>query len=167
MEPFLGEIRLFSFGFAPQGWMLCQGQLLSINSNTALYALLGTRYGGDGISTFALPNYSGRVPVHQTAGMPVGATGGEEKHTLTVSEMPKHIHTVWASANAGNSKTPNGLTWSVPLNDTSIYSSEPFDKLMASDAISVAGGSQPHNNMQPYTTLNYCIAVRGIFPPRD
>lgn len=166
MEPFLGEIRLFGFGFVPKGWLPCNGQLMNINTNTALFALLGTAYGGNGTTTFALPDYRGRVPVHQSSSLPVGANGGEETHTLTVAEMPAHIHHVSASNGDGTAKAPEGMTWAVPQSKANAFSTM-LDKTMSNAAFGAAGGSQPHSNMQPYLAINYCIAVQGIFPPRN
>ncbi|GMK42804.1 tail Collar domain-containing protein [Paenibacillus sp. CCS19] len=166
MEPFLGEIRLFGFGFVPKGWLPCNGQLLNISTNTALFSLLGTAYGGDGIRTFALPDYRGRVPVHQSSSLPIGATGGEEAHTLTVTEMPAHNHHVSASNGDGTAKSPEGMTWAVPQSKANSFSTT-LDKTMSSAAFSAAGGSQPHSNMQPYLAINYCIAAQGIYPPRN
>lgn len=166
MEPFLGEIRLFGFGFVPRGWAPCNGQLLSINTNQALFSLLGTSYGGDGIQTFALPDYRGRVPVHQTGTMPVGSIGGEEAHTLTVAEMPSHNHHVSASNGDGTSKSPEGMTWAVPQSKANSFS-QTLDKTMSGAAFGSSGGNQPHSNMQPYLTINYCISTQGIYPSRN
>ena len=160
-DPFLSEIRLFSFGFPPKGWALCGGQLLPINQNQALFSLLGTTYGGDGRVNFALPNLQGRVPTHQGGGLTLGERGGEQAHTLGISEVPTHTHTANASksngdtAFAGNNVLAGGLNvYSVPSNSTSL----------SPTSISTVGGSQPHENMQPFLTLNFSIALQGIFP---
>ena len=164
-EPFLSEIRIFSFNFAPKGWALCNGQLLPINQNQALFALLGTTYGGDGRVNFALPNLRGKVPVHEGNGHTLGETAGEYAHTLTQSEMPQHTHFVVASDNVGNATTPlNAILAKAPAN---FYG--PPQSLVAMNAGSVtnAGGSQPHTNQQPYLVLNFCIALQGIFPSQN
>jgi len=167
MEPFLGEIRLFGFGFAPRGWAFCNGQLLNIQQYTALFSILGTQYGGDGVRTFGLPNYQGRVAIHTTSGLPVGSLGGEEAHTLTISEMPAHNHIVLASNGDGSSKSPEGKTWCVPGDRSNVFATQPLDKALSNAAFSSAGGSQSHNNMQPYLAVNYCIALQGIYPSRN
>lgn len=160
-EWFLGEIRIFAFGWVPDGWLPCNGQLLSINQNSALFALLGTTYGGDGISTFALPNLQGRAPVHVGNGVDLGQSSGEEKHTLTTQEMPQHTHQVLASSNDANEASPAKDYWA-----TSTYTLYDFDAnvALAAGAISNTGGNQPHPNMQPYLVANFCIAMQGIFP---
>jgi len=172
-DPFLGEIRLVGFNFPPRGWAACNGQVMSIAQNTALFSLLGTTYGGNGQSTFALPDLRGRVPIHQGQGpglapYDIGQTGGEEAHTLTQSEMPLHNHAARAHAGAGNSNVANGNIWSKDAGVSSAtYSSAAQDGLMSASAIAPAGGSQPHNNLQPYLTLNFVIALNGIFPSRN
>lgn len=164
-EPFLGEVRMFGFNFPPQGWALCNGQLLPINQNQALFAILGTNYGGNGVTTFALPDLRGRVPVHQGNGVNYGQSAGEENHTLTSSEMPAHIHQVSASTTDASESTPGGNIWgAAPENP---YSTGTANTVMNAASMGVAGGSQPHSNMQPYLTLNYCIALVGIFPSRN
>jgi microcystin-dependent protein len=176
-SPFVAEVRIFPFNFAPKGWALCDGQLLSISQNTAVFSLLGTFYGGNGQTTFALPNLQGSVPIHTTqysGGGPfgqfdIGQSGGEDFVTLLTSEMPAHPHTVQGDINAVNSvnTTPGG---SIPGNTSPdlIYSTSATPQLgmMNPAMISIAGGSQPHNNLMPYLTLNYCIALQGIYPPR-
>lgn len=160
-EPFLSEIRIFSFGFAPKGWALCNGQLLPINQNQALFSLLGTTFGGDGRVNFALPNLQGQVPIHVGQGFTLGEKGGEQAHTLSIAELPTHTH----SANATNS---NG---SVIVPGTTVLGA--FNNGYAAAAaltslnpthIANTGGSQAHLNMQPFLTLNFCIALQGIFP---
>lgn len=151
-----------SFGFAPRGWALCNGQLLLINQNQALFSLLGTTYGGDGRVNFALPNLQTRTPVHVGAGHTLGEKAGEAAHTLTPSEMPQHVHSVNASSAAGNDPNPGAHLLASPLN----MSYRPADSPVALVPSSVAnvGGSQAHQNLQPFLTLNFCIALQGIFP---
>jgi len=162
-EPFLSEIRLMSFNFAPKGWAFCNGQLLPINQNQALFSLLGTTFGGDGRVNFGLPNLQGRVPIHVGAGHTLGERGGEQAHTLSVAEIPTHVHVLQASPNEGDAVVPPGavLASAAP---SALYG--PPESLAALNAGSVAnvGGSQPHENMQPYLTLSFCIALQGIFP---
>ncbi|KPV57334.1 tail collar protein [Paenibacillus sp. A3] len=162
-EPFLGEIRLFAFNFAPEGWAFCDGQLLPINQNQPLFSLLGTTYGGNGTTTFALPDLRGRVAIHRSADFTQGQTGGEVSHTLTIPELPSHTHQAIGSSDAANSVLPVNSTWA--LADSLTYN-QSGNSQMSPAAISSVGGNQPHNNMQPFLVLNYCIALRGIFPPR-
>jgi microcystin-dependent protein len=176
-NPFVAEIRIFPFNFAPKGWAFCDGQLLSISQNTALFSLLGTFYGGDAKVTFALPNLQGSVPMHTTqyggnspfGQYSLGQTGGEDYVTLLTSEMPTHTHTMQADANHANMTTtsPSGAV-QVNSNPTQLWSTSatPQAGLMNPAMVSVAGGSQPHNNLMPYLTLNYCIALQGVYPPR-
>jgi len=173
MDPFIGEIRLFGFNFAPNGWALCQGQLMAIAQNTALFSLLGTQFGGDGRTTFGLPDLRGRVPLGQGQGPGLtprteGELGGEENHTLIINEMPAHNHQVNASQ-SGSTTNPSG---SVPSNDSrgtpvTIYAGSSDGTKMNAGMIQPSGGSGPHNNMQPYLCINYCIALQGIFPSRS
>lgn len=162
-EPFLGQITLFPFGFAPQGWAFCNGQLLSISQNQALYSLLGTTYGGDGITTFALPDLRGRTPVHRGNGVMLGQSAGEENHTLTMPEMPLHTHTVSAGGTATSAAPANNVWGTATVN---LYGAS-LNVSMNSAAITAAGGSQAHPNMEPYLTLNFCIALTGIYPSRN
>jgi microcystin-dependent protein len=164
-EPFLSEIRIFSFNFAPKHWAQCNGQLLPINQNQALFALLGTTYGGDGQVNFALPNLRGRVPIHMGSGHTLGEQAGQEAHTLTSSEMPAHTHQARASADGPTVKPPTGAFWATGTG-FSPYGTTP-DTAMSSENISSVGGSQPHNNMSPYLVLNMCIALQGIFPSQN
>jgi microcystin-dependent protein len=162
-DPYLGEIRIFSFNFAPKGWAMCNGQLLAINQFQALFALLGTTYGGNGTQNFALPNLQGQVPVHFGSGFTQGQTGGEASHTLITSEMPAHTHIVSGNSTA-NTASPAGDTWATaPAN---AYATTASGAMLPS-AIGQAGGSQPHENRQPYLVLNVCIAMVGIFPSRN
>jgi microcystin-dependent protein len=164
-EPFLGEIRLFAFSFAPHGWAFCAGQLIPINQNQALFALLGNTYGGDGRVTFALPDLQGRAPVHvaDSLGYPQGAVGGESTHTLTVSEMPSHTHAVAARAIASTG-LPAGALWA--RWSQAAFASTP-NVTMAQSALGSTGGGQPHDNMPPYLVMSYAIATVGIFPSRN
>ena len=160
-EPFLSEIRIFSFGFAPQGWALCDGQLLPINQNQALFSLLGTTYGGDGRVNFGLPNLQGRAPIHMGGGFTLGQQGGEQAHTLSIAEIPTHTHAL-------NGTNANGAI-NNPNNNFIGAVNNMFSKsggLVAFDPSSVTnvGGSQAHLNMQPFLTLNFSIALQGIFP---
>ena len=171
-EPFIGEIRLFPYNFAPRGWAFCNGQLLSIGQNTALFSLLGTTYGGNGQTTFALPDLRGRVAISsgQGSGLAnyvVGQIGGEEGHALITSEMPSHNHQANANTAGGNSQNPQGNYWSADASGGSAAYSSVKNAQMNAAAIGNTGGSQPHNNVQPYLTLNYCIALQGIYPARD
>ena len=160
-EPFLSEIRIFSFGFPPKGWALCDGQLLPINQNQGLFSLLGTTYGGDGRVNFGLPNLQARVPIHMGSGHTLGERGGEQSHTLSISEIPTHVH-VWQCSGA-NADLP-GPTGAV-LANAAQYSTT-VTNLMALQAnqLGNVGGSQAHLNMQPFLVLNMCIALQGIFP---
>jgi microcystin-dependent protein len=160
-EPFLAEIRILSFNFAPKGWALCNGQLLPINQNQALFALLGTTYGGDGRVTFALPNLQGRVPLHFGNGFTQGERGGEAGHTLIISELPLHTHVAQASGNVANQGGPAGNLWA-DGNEAGYATTS--DTTMNPACVQPAGGNQPHENMPPYLTLNFAIALQGIFP---
>jgi microcystin-dependent protein len=166
-EPFLSEIRIFSFSFAPKGWALCNGQLLPINQNQALFSLLGTTFGGNGQTNFALPNLQGRTPIHVGSGHTLGEQGGEQAHTLSVAEMPEHVHVPLASSVTGNSVNPRfGTTGHILASDPgNAYSANPASlTALHAGSISTVGGSQAHLNMQPFLTLNFCIALQGIFP---
>ena len=171
-DPFVAEIRIFPFNFPPTGWAFCNGQLLPISQNTALFALLGTVYGGDGKSTFGLPNLQGSAPLHPGQGQglslrDLGQIGGAEYITLLTSEMPVHSHFVVAAAEAGEQNDPAGRALGVPIGNN-MYNNQGSQPstAMSFSAISIAGGSLPHNNMQPYLTLNFCIAMQGVFPQR-
>ena len=160
-EPFLSEIRIFSFGFAPKGWALCNGQLLPINQNQALFSLLGTTYGGDGRVNFGLPNLQGRVPIHMGSGHTEGERGGEQAHTLSISEVPQHTHVAQASSANANQSFASGNVLAAALN---LYGGASNLTALNASSVSNVGGSQPHVNMQPFLTLNFCIALQGIFP---
>jgi microcystin-dependent protein len=162
--PFIAEVRIVSFNFAPRGWAMCSGQLLPINQNQALFSLLGTMYGGNGQTTFALPDLRGRVPVHVGAGFVQGQKAGEEAHTLISSEMPAHPHSVSASSGAPNQGSPAGNEWAALNNG---YSTGTPNTALDVSAIGVGGGSQSHENRQPYLVLNFVIALQGIFPSRN
>ena len=169
-DPFVAEIRIFPFNFAPKGWAWCNGQLLPLSQNTALFSLLGTTYGGDGKSTFALPDLEGRAPMHPGQGPglslhDLGETGGSETVSLLESEMPAHSHSVSASLLPADSPNPTGAYMAVPANDN-IYTNPANLVFMAAEALPPAGGDQPHNNLQPYLTFYFCIALQGVFPPR-
>lgn len=161
-EPFLSEIRIMSFSFAPKGWALCDGQLLPINQNQALFSLLGTTFGGDGRVNFALPDLRGRTPIHVGSGHTLGERGGEQAHTVSISELPTHTHVASASSQPGNAAVPTGAVLGSPLNLSYTVPSS----LTALNPASIAsvGGSQAHLNMQPFLTLNFSIALQGIFP---
>ncbi len=161
-EPFLSEIRLMSFGFPPRGWALCNGQLLPINQNQGLFSLLGTTFGGDGRVNFALPDLRGRVPIHEGGGHTQGERGGEQAHTLNISELPTHTHLVQASHLPANSEDATNRLLARAGADT--YG--PANNLAAMSPATLAnvGGSQAHLNMQPFLTLSFCIALQGIFP---
>jgi len=161
-EPFLSEIRIMSFVFAPKGWALCNGQLMPINQNQALFSLLGTTFGGDGRVNFALPDLRGRTPIHVGSGHTLGEKGGEQAHTLSIAEIPTHVHVLQATnTDANRSDSPNNTILG-PANN--IYG--PPVNLASINPATVAnvGGSQAHLNMQPFLTLNLCIALQGIFP---
>jgi microcystin-dependent protein len=162
-EPFLSELRLFSFGFPPKGWALCDGQLLPINQNQALFSLLGTTYGGDGRVNFGLPNLQGRVPTHMGSGQTLGERGGEQNHTLGISEIPTHTHTAAAAAAAATTSIPANNFVAGPQAIFSGFTG-PTAVAMNAAMIGNVGGSQPHPNMQPFLVLNWCIALQGIFP---
>lgn len=171
-DPFVAEIRIFPFNFAPKGWAFCNGQLLPISQNTALFALLGTTYGGDGKSTFALPDLQGSAAMHPGQGQglslrDLGQIGGAETVTLLQSEMPVHTHAVRASIEPGDNRLPSPtVALSVSTGAFAYAGGSPALTQMAFQALPPAGGSLPHNNLQPYLTLNFCIALQGVFPPR-
>jgi microcystin-dependent protein len=163
--PFLGELRIVAFNFAPKGWAECNGQFLPINQNQALFSLLGTMYGGNGQTTFALPDLRGRTPLHVGSGFIQGQAGGQEAHTITMAEMPAHNHFVQASKNNGDSQTGAGLVLGQVAGR--LYTDPPGNTTLAPGTIGNVGGNQPHENRQPFTVLNVVIALQGIFPSRN
>ncbi|MFZ7088823.1 phage tail protein [Curtobacterium sp. RRHDQ10] len=162
-DPFLGEIRVASFAFAPRGWAMCNGQLLPVNQNQALFAILGTQYGGDGRVTFALPDLRGRIPVHAGTSAP-GARGGEESHVLSSAELPAHSHPVRASGGAGTATVPTGA---YPAVAPGAAYSAAANTPMSASAVSTTGGGQGHENRPPFLALNFVIALQGIFPSQN
>lgn len=164
-EPFIGEIRWVAFSFAPVGWAKCDGQAVPIASNTALFALLGTTYGGDGKTTFNLPDLRGRAPIHVNPSYNLGSVGGEEAHVLTFAELPQHTHPVMVDPREATSTTPAGNVLAKTSDGSPAYSNS-ISVTMPSATISVTGNAQPHENMKPYITLNCIIATQGIFPSR-
>jgi microcystin-dependent protein len=171
VDPFVAEIRIFPFNFAPKGWAFCDGQVMPLSQNTALFSLLGTTYGGDGKSTFALPDLQGSAPMHPGQGPglslhDLGEVGGSETVTLLESEMPAHSHTTQASQADATERTPDGQ---LPATGIGVgqYAAPGALTALSDHALSPAGGDQPHNNMQPYLTLSFCIALQGVFPPRS
>jgi microcystin-dependent protein len=162
--PFLSEIKIFSFGFAPKGWAACNGQLLPINQNQALFSLLGTNFGGDGRTTFGLPNLQGRTPLHAGNGQYLGGTGGEQNHTILISELPTHTHTWGVTTSAANQPGPaSNVLGAAAEYNTAASNLTP----MYPGVLTTVGGNQPHENMQPFLTLNFCIAMSGIFPTQN
>ena len=174
MDPFVAEIRIVGFNFAPKGWAFCNGQLMPISQNTALFSLLGTIYGGDGKSTFALPNLQGNAPMHwgQGPGLSnrgIGEAGGAPTVTLVQAQMPVHTHQAQANASGNNRLSPTGNAWSslgTTRTPPPLYSNTQNTQ-MSPAALADAGGSQPHNNRSPYLCLNFIIALQGVFPPRS
>jgi microcystin-dependent protein len=161
-EPFLSEIRLMSFQFAPKGWALCNGQLLPINQNQALFALLGTTFGGDGRVNFALPDLRGRIPIHVGSGHTLGERGGEQAHTVSIAELPTHTHVLNGTTNTGNSPVPtNNVLADSP---SQLYAAPGNLTSLTPGSVANTGGSQAHLNMQPFLTISFCIALQGIFP---
>ncbi len=163
-EPFLGEIRMTSFGFAARGWALCNGQILAINQNQALFSLLGTTYGGNGTTNFALPDLRGRVPFHLGGGHALGERAGEQSHTLTTTELPAHTHLATASVNAASAASPLGAYWATT--SAGVYGTT-AQVALGSSSIVAAGGGAAHENMSPYLTISFMIALQGIFPSRN
>jgi microcystin-dependent protein len=172
-QPFIGEIRMVGFNFAPYGWALCNGQLMSISQNTALFSLLGTYYGGDGVNTFALPNLQSRVPIHQGTGpgltpYVIGQTGGTENVTLTTQQMPQHNHTIGCVNSGGNQASPSNNYPAMESTGTSLdYSNSNPNATMGPLTVGFNGNSLPHPNIQPYLCVNFVIALTGIFPSRN
>ena len=164
-EPFLSEIRLMSFNFPPKGWSFCDGTLLPINQNQALFSLMGTTYGGDGRQTFGLPDLQDRVPMHMGSGHTLGERGGEQAHTLSISELPTHVHTANATSASADSPAPSATRMLAQSALSPLYH-PPTSSLqtMAGNALANVGGSQAHLNTQPFLVINFCIALQGIFP---
>lgn len=170
-DPFVAEIRIFPFNFAPKGWAWCDGQLLPLSQNTALFSLLGTTYGGNGKSNFALPDLQGRAPMHPGQGPglslhDLGETGGSETVTLLESEIPSHSHSILAQGAVGDTNLPAGNAIARTIGATPYQPAGGALVSMASNSLAPAGGDQPHNNLQPYLTFYFCIALQGVFPPR-
>ena len=171
-EPFLAEVRIVAFNFAPRGWAFCDGQILPINQNQSLYSLLGTTYGGDGRTSFALPDMRGRTPIHvgQSEGGSdhrEGQKTGEETHTLSAAEMPQHNHTAQASNTTANLTTPSGNLLANSLSELYVDATASNMVNLRSGTMLNVGGGQAHNNMQPYLAVNFCIALQGLFPSRN
>jgi len=165
-EPFIAEVKIISWNFAPQGWAFCNGQLLPINQNQALFSLLGTTYGGNGQTTFALPNLQGRVPIHVGQGFSLGESGGETAHTLSIPEMPAHPHQVQASTGGPTSINAAGNVLATPPSKR-LYAAPSNLVALSAPAIASTGGSQAHSNVMPQLVLNFIIALQGIFPTRN
>lgn len=169
--PFIGEVRMFGFTFAPRGWAFCQGQLLSIAQNTALFSILGTTYGGNGQTNFGLPDLRGRTPIHPGNGgggsYALGELSGEENHLLLATEMPQHTHLVACNSAAATAPLPTGNFWAASTSQIYTSSAAAASATTKADALASAGGSQSHTNMQPYLVLNFSIALQGIFPSRN
>jgi microcystin-dependent protein len=161
-SPFIGEIRMFAGNFAPVGWAFCNGALIPISENDALFNLIGTTYGGDGQNTFALPDLQSRVPIHVGPGFALGQSGGVESVTLTTSQIPAHSHVPQANSGAGTQSGPGGGVWA--LSGTNIYSDVAPANAMAPQALGSAGGSQPHDNMVPFLVVNFILSLFGVFP---
>jgi microcystin-dependent protein len=167
-EPFLSEIRIMSFVFAPKGWALCNGQFLPINQNQALFSLLGTTFGGDGRVNFALPDLRGRTPIHVGSGHTLGEKGGEQAHTLSIAELPTHTHVLSANSANANGFDPQNMLLARGAasngNPINVYTPPQQLSAMSPQSVTNTGGSQAHLNMQPFLTLSFCIALQGIFP---
>lgn len=166
-EPFLAEIRIMTFNFAPRGWALCNGQILPINQNQALFSLLGTTYGGNGQVTFGLPNLQGRLPIHMGGGHTLGELGGEQAHTLSISEIPAHVHSARATTGSTPSAAPSNSRVLSDSAGASAWGSPSNLVAMNPQAVANVGGSQAHQNMQPFLALNFSIALQGIFPSQN
>lgn len=162
-EPFLGEIKIISWNFPPKGWTFCNGQLLPISQNQALFALLGTTYGGDGRQTFGLPNLQGRIPIHMGNGFTLGERAGEQGHTLSISELPQHTHAAMGSSSDPSSPAAGANLW---CSNPNLYNAT-ANGSMSPACVTTVGGNQPHENMSPYLVLNFIIALQGIFPSQN
>jgi len=163
-QPYVGEIRIFAGNFAPSGWMFCEGQLLPISEYETLFNLIGTTYGGDGQSTFALPDLRGRIPIHQGNGFTLAETGGAETVTLTVQQIASHTHAMVANQNTGTAANPQGNVLDQMSGAILFYKDQPPSVAMSTRAVGPVGGSQPHDNFQPYLCLDFIISLFGIFP---
>jgi microcystin-dependent protein len=170
-DPFIGEIKIFAGNFAPRGWALCDGQLLAISQNSALFSLLGTIYGGDGRTTFALPDMRGRIPVHGGSGpglsnRTIGQKAGSENETLSIAQIPAHTHTARALDKPGDRTTPESAYWAASSSGSPDYSDQQPDVNMNTNSVTESGGSQPHSNIMPYLCVNFIIALFGTYPSR-
>jgi microcystin-dependent protein len=165
-DPFLSEIKIMSFNFPPKGWAFCNGQFLPINQNQALFSLLGTTYGGNGQTTFALPDLRGRAPIHMGSGHTLGESAGAAAVTVNIQQMPTHTHVLNGTSSNGNAQIPVGNLFAVTPNQM-YHGPDNAGVALAPETVGNIGGSQPHTNMQPYLTLNFCIALQGIFPSRN
>jgi microcystin-dependent protein len=163
-QPYVGEIRMFAGNFAPAGWMFCEGQLLPISDYETLFNLIGTTYGGDGQSTFALPDLRGRLPIHQGGGFTLAENGGVEQVTLGVPQIPAHSHPYLATTNVAGATSPTGNVLAQITGGSFLYFANPGSSAMAANSISATGGSQPHSNFQPYLCINFIISLFGVFP---
>ena len=164
-QPYVGEIRMFAGNFAPAGWMFCEGQVLPISENETLFNLIGTTYGGDGQSTFALPDLRGRIPLHFGNGFTLAETGGAEEITLTVNQIPAHSHAALGSSNTGTGTAPlNNVLSNLPVATNTAYGTDNPQTNMSAQSVSPVGGSQPHTNFQPYLCVDFIISLFGIFP---
>ena len=166
-EPFLAEVRPVGFSFAPRGWAFCDGQILPINQNQSLYSLLGATYGGDGRTSFALPDMRGRTPIHRTDGYEIGQSGGSETVTLSVGEIPPHTHTVNAISTESDGRAISSTEMLADSNKPFYAESNSSSSPLHAGTISFSGGGASHENMQPYLAINYCIALQGLFPSRN
>jgi microcystin-dependent protein len=165
-QPYLGEIRIFAGNFAPSGWALCQGQTVLISENEALFNLIGTTYGGDGRQTFALPDLQSRIPIHMSQSYALGQAGGEEAVTLTTEPIPAHTHAVSVTTAAGTQSSPKGNTLAAST-AVALYNGDAPNQALAAQTVQSAGGSQPHDNMQPFLVLNFIISLSGLYPPQS
>jgi microcystin-dependent protein len=166
-QPYVGEIRMVGFNFAPAGWELCNGQLLPISENETLFNLIGTTYGGDGQSTFAMPDLRGRVPIHPGNGFVQAQIAGEETVTLTVQQIPAHSHTAVAVSGAGNQQTPGGNNWASASTGAKLYSDQAPAVALNPAVVGSSGGNQPHDNLMPFQVVNFIISLYGIFPSQS
>jgi microcystin-dependent protein len=166
-EPFLAELRMMSFVFPPKGWALANGQLMPINQNQALFSLLGTMYGGNGQTTFGLPNLQGRVPISMGSGHTLGEVGGQQAVTLSISQIPTHVHTASGTSTGASTGTPSNTLMMAKSTPQNLYAAFGSPVSMAPNVVANVGGSQAHLNMQPFLTISFCIALQGIFPSQN